>query len=286
MAPAAIGDAAPAPTVAPEARRSGIPGTQTTLTIGLAAAVVVLIGSVLVQSRTPAPSGAVLGLQPEATPVATGASQPSASDAATGVALTLASQHLETWRDALGAWHGQAIARVRNDGTAAVTMTPAEARATIRSNGNVVYEGAMDAAIPLVLQPGEEGYLVVGFPLPAEPAEPDASVVPAATAATAATDIVELEVHDAGMMREPGRTVVKGTASNPTGRDVRQGVVGAIAMDDAGQPVAAFVDGASLGLLKAGATRDFEAADPPAPPIGPADVADLVVMAWGHAGAD
>jgi hypothetical protein len=253
------------------------------LTIGLAAALVVLIGSVLLQSRTPAPSGAVLGLQPEATPVATGRSQPSAGDAATGVELTVTSKHLETWPDVLGAWHGQAIARVRNDGAAAVTLTPAEARATITSDGSVVYEGPMDAAIPPVLEPGAEGYLIVGFPLPGEPAEPNASLVPAATDAT---DIVELEVHDAGMIREPGRTVVKGTASNPSDQAVRQGVVGAIAMDDAGEPVAAFVDEASLGLLEAGATRDFEAANPPAPPIRPADVTDLVVIAWGHPGAD
>ena len=273
----------PALMVAPAARRSGIPGAETTLAIGVAAALVVAIGSVLVQSPEPAPSGAVLGLLPEATPVTTTTGVSQTSDGEARVELTVASQHVETWPDVLGAWHGQAIARVRNDGADAVTLTPRKARATITSNGNVVYEGAMDAAIPLLLQPGAEGYLVVGFALPDEPVEPDASLVPAATAAT---DIVELEVHDAGVIREAGRTMVKGTASNRSGQAVRQGVVGAIAMDDTGEPVAAFVDEASLGLLEAGETRDFEAADPPAPPIRPEDVADLFVVAWGRAGAD
>ena len=285
VAPAAIPAAAPTPTVVPAGRRSGIPGTETTLAIGLAASLVVAIGSILLQSPAPPPTGAVLGLRPQATPVASGATvlQSPDGDAVAGAALSVTSQHMETWSDALGAWHGQAIARIRNDGAAAVTLTPRETRATITSNGVVVYEGAMDAAIPPVLPPGAEGYLVVGFPLSADVIEPDASLVPAATAAT---EMVTLEVHDARVTPQPGRTVVKGSASNPSGQEVREGVVGAIAIDDAGEPVAAFLDEASLGLLKAGETRDFEAADPPAPPLRPEDVADLVVVGWGRASGD
>jgi hypothetical protein len=276
----------PAPAVSPGAtRRSGIPGTETTLSIGLAAALIVAIGSVVLQSPAPPPTGAVLGLQPEATPVPPTSEAPSTApaDPAPDATLTVVSQHLETWPDVLGAWHGQAIARVRNDGAAAVTLAPQDARATITSDAAVVYEGAMDAAVPLVLEPGAEGYLVVGFPLSTEPAKPSASIVPAGTAAT---DIVELQVDDAAVKPQPGRTVVTGTATNPSGQTVREGVVGAIAIDDAGEPVAAFVDEASLGLLKSGETRDFEAADPPAPPIREGDVADLVVAAWGRAAGD
>jgi hypothetical protein len=75
---------------------------------------------------------------------------------------------------------------------------------------------------------------------------------------------------------------VTGTASNSTGHEVRSGVVGAIAIGAGGEPLAGFVDEASLGRLGAGESRPFEAADPPGPPIDPGDVESLVVDAWAQ----
>jgi len=192
------------------------------------------------------------------------------------------SEHVEVWPDALDAWHGQAIARVRNDGDTSIELVPSAARATVRDGATVLYDGTVDAAVPPVLEPGQEGYLVLGFPLAGEPDAPSVSIVPAGVPATA---LVELRVDDARAMPEPGRVVVTGTASNPSKGDVREGVVGAIAIDRAGVPVAAFLDRASLGRMEPGESRPFQATEPPAPPIPVGEIEDLVVLAWGHDGA-
>jgi hypothetical protein len=96
------------------------------------------------------------------------------------------------------------------------------------------------------------------------------------------TDIRELAVSDADVTPEPGRVVVVGTAENGTSETVRDGVVAAVAVAADGTPLAAFVDRASLGRLRAGESRTLRASEPVAPPIEPADVDELVISAWGR----
>jgi hypothetical protein len=187
--------------------------------------------------------------------------------------------HVATWQDVLGAWHGQVIARVRNGGTDRIELRAAEARATVRAGDRVVYRGAFDAAVRPVLAAGEEGYLVVGFPLPAGAREPTVEVV---AAAGPVTDMRELAVSDADVTPEPGRVVVVGTAENGTSETVRDGVVPPVAVAADGTPQAPIVDRASLGRLRAGESRTFRASEPVAPPIEPADVDELVISAWGR----
>jgi hypothetical protein len=247
----------------------------------VAAAVVVAFLAISWPARAPR-TGAVLDLTPDpSTEAATEQGAP--GEASSGPPLTVESEHLEVWPDALGAWHGQAIARVRNDGPVPIELDPAAARAMIRDGATVVYAGALDAAVPPVLERGQAGYLVLGFPLTGKPAAPSVSIVPASVSATA---LANLRVDGAEAVAEPGRIVVTGTASNPRKGDVREGVVGAIAIDQAGVPLAAFLDWASLGRLDAGASRSFRATEPPAPPIRLDDIDDLVVLAWGRAERD
>ena len=250
--------------------------------MGTAAAVVVVVAALAVLApAASAPKGVVVAPNAYASPAQTspvGGSIAASPDLGSQL-LAVETQYVQTWSDVLGAWHGQAIARIRNKGVAPVGVDPAAAKATVSSGGTLVYEGTMDAAVPPVLDAGEVGYLVVGFRLPGKPATPTATILPAVTDAP---HLVELDVHGASVSHEPGRVVVTGTASNSTEHDVRSGVVGAIAIGAAGEPLAGFVDAASLGRLGAGESRPFEAADPPAPPIDPRDVDALVVDAWGR----
>jgi hypothetical protein len=247
------------------------------------AGAIVVVAILAIGWPAPAPrTGAVLDLTPvPSADAATGPAAPSDDGPVPG--LTIESEHLEVWPDALGAWHGQAIALVRNDGATAVELVPGAARATISDGTTVLYDGTLDAAIPPVLEQGESGYLVLGFPLPGEPDAPSVNIV---AAGVPANEIVELRVDGAEALAEPGRTVVTGTASNPNNSDIREGVVGAVAIDGAGAPVAAFLDRASLGRLDAGESRPFQAAEPPAPPISEGDIEDLVVLAWGRADSE
>jgi len=267
--------------------RGGVPvhASDRSLLVAATAAVVLLLVVTLIAAfiRPAAPSR-------DATPggasgqiAAGGAAEDAASTRPPAPANVLAvvDSRAVTWVDVLGAWHGQVIVRVHNDGQERVAVLPADARVTVAGPGAAaVYEGAFDAAVPPVLPAGENGYLVVGFPLAA--GEDDLSVEAVPQSGPAA-GLLELEVRDATVRAEPGRVAVVGTAANEGDEHVRDAVVTAVALDEDGTPLAGFIDRASLGRLEAGAERQFEAAEPVSPPIDPADVDTLLVSAWGRA---
>jgi hypothetical protein len=205
--------------------------------------------------------------------------RPLPSPAAASAALAVDMTATPTWRDVLGAWHGQALATVRNQGDGPFALDPTRSRYTVLDGGgNEIAAGAFEAALPPVLQPGAEGYLVGGFTLIGPPG---AGITLNVTATVAARAPVALRVADVRVAYDGADVVATGTVRNMGDDTVTSGAVGVVLLDGAGRPLAAVLDVASAGRLDRGERATFRATDPPTPPIDVNRVSRRVAVAWG-----
>jgi hypothetical protein len=236
-----------------------------------------------------ASAGNAVDGRPGATPPLTGDGRPSDGGATPGAStgeaaaeqVVVDATSVPVWQDILGAWHGQALAAIRNPSDARVTVDPSASHyAVLGDDGSTLAEGAFTAVVPPVLAPGETGYLVAGFTLVSPPAD-DAELQVAPAVSPASDAPVDLRVS-AVRVAFPGDTVVAtGDVQSPDGVAVTGGAVGVVLLDGSGKPIAAVLDRASAGRLGKGEARAFRAAEPPAPPVARADVGRRVTAAWG-----
>lgn len=229
-------------------------------------------GSVLGQLATPAPSG----------PADMSSSAPATSQDRAG--LVVAGTAIPVWEDVLGAWHGQLLVSVRNDGSERLAIAVDDSRFRVTGGGGEIASGEFEAAVPPVVEPGDIAYLVAAFSLPMAPPE-DLDATTEMTAAPPPPALLTLEVSDVEVAYGPSGPQVKGAVSNPADEPSVEGAIGVVLVDAGGRPLAGVVDPASAAVLEPGERVEFRAAHPPAPPVDPSSVARAVAAGWARSAA-
>jgi hypothetical protein len=234
-------------------------------------------GGILGERGGPGTQGAIASGSPAATRDPAHLSVP---DPVAGPVAIVASS-VPTWVDALGARHAEALFVVENRGTEAVEVDPAASRFVVHDSAGEVASGRLGAVVPPVLGPGERGYAFAAFSIPGP--------LPAAGTATATLrvrsprpSLVELRVRDARVDASGPTLAIAGIARNDGPRRAVDGVVGAVLLDPAGEPLFAVLDAASAGVLEPRERRPFRAADP-AIPAGVATADRVVAHGWAIA---
>ena len=248
--------------------------------VGLGVAAIAL--AVAVSSPgSPGPTGDVLGEQglpgAASTPPEAGLDDGPRAMAATTIVETSAAAPV--WQDVLGAWRGQALFAVRNEGAQPLEISLADSRFTVRDGDTDVAAGRFEAALPPVLEPGETGYLVGRFILPSAPSGP-LSPASRLDAVPAAGRLVTLAVDDVRVAEDGGTVSATGKVRNASDDRAVDGAVGVVLLAADGQPLAALVDAASTAVLEEGEVAEFHATYPPAPSPEDGSVARTVAIGW------
>jgi hypothetical protein len=230
------------------------------------------------------PNGAILGATSAPDRVVSGSPGSGArgggsADRATGN-IAVVGRSVRVWEDVLGARHGEAIFVLHNGGSAPLEVVPTKSTFSVRTGTAEVATGALRAAIPPVIEPGDRGYAVGMFTLPAPAADLDALTSLAVRRPDGT--IVGLGLKHVALVTAGATAGVRGTARNATDHRARDGVVGAVALAASGDPLFAVLDEASAGVLAAGAERPFHAAYPPVVQPDPSTIADVVAFGWAR----
>jgi hypothetical protein len=227
-------------------------------------------------TEVPSPPAA----SPSPSPVAT--STPSASPDVTSPGGDLAVIDTTVRRaggtDARPVFH--VVAAVVNVSPVPVRLVASDAtyRLTV---GQTSATGRFRYVVPDVIRPAEVGYLVdeVNADVVSRGAEPRLEVVPGQPEPVDGA-VERLSVSVVTWTTDGGGLSVRGSVTNVLGRPVLQGVVGAIALDADGRPLAGLVDLTQLSPLDVGQTRSFALDQPATGPIDRATIADVAVFAF------
>jgi hypothetical protein len=233
------------------------------------------LSATITPSATTTPSAATSS----ATPVPASTQVPSP---VSGAQVSVDAPVLHVWRGAYGELRLQVIVRVRNTGSDWAALTRAASTyQVLDGRGRVSTSGVFTAALPEVVAPGGQSFLVdtvsVAFGRPADyiSARADIHTGPAVEP----RDLLVVSGVQISTSAEGGLRAV-GEIQNAGDLVARSIIAGVVVLDPEGRPLAAVYDLTDTGDLNPGASIRFDTDYPGAPPVDGGSNASLIGLAF------
>lgn len=210
-----------------------------------------------------------------------GASSTGPTPAPTQQRIEAIASRVRAWPGAVGGTNLQVLASARNTTAHAVALDPDSSTYRVSdAKTGTVSTGRFTAALPVVLGPGETGYLAANVSTPL--IEPTAHLVAEATIVG-----VPAELGPRALTLEVGRlhysvdgVALEARVTNHSTATASNVVVGAVLLDGAGAPIAAVYGLAADGPLGAGRTDGLTIRSPASGPLDPGVVQRVVATAY------